>query len=87
MTAPQGQPAEISGIDVMRGLGEVIDRQFGPGCGKAVLPDGHFALMNKAPALDRMDEVIVDGRVAGTIYHGRLVHRLQSDTRTAAVVG
>jgi dihydroorotase len=27
------------------------------------------------------------GRVAGTIYHGRLVHRLQSDTRTAAVVG
>jgi phosphoadenosine phosphosulfate reductase len=48
---------------------EVIDRQFGPGCGGAVLRDGHFALMNKAPALDRMDEVIVDGKVAGTMRY------------------
>ncbi len=48
---------------------EVIDQQFGPGCGAAVLPDGHFALMNKAPALDRMDEVIVDGSVAGTLRY------------------
>lgn len=48
---------------------EVIDRQFGPGCGDAALREGHFALMNKAPALDRMDEIIIDGKVAGTLRY------------------
>ncbi len=48
---------------------EVVDRQFGPGCGAVVLPEGHYALMNKAPALDRMDEVIVDGSVVGTLRY------------------
>ncbi len=46
---------------------EVVDRQFGQGCGHAVLPEGHFSLINKAPALDRMDEVVVDGNVVGTL--------------------
>jgi phosphoadenosine phosphosulfate reductase len=48
---------------------EIIDRQFGSGCGEAVLKEGHFVLMNKAPGLDRMDEVIVDGNVAGTLRY------------------
>ena len=58
------RPASPYDIDLVR---EVVDRQFGPGCGAKVLPDGHFPLMNKAPALDRMDEVVVDGKVVGTL--------------------
>ena len=60
------RPATAHDVDHVR---EIIDRQFGPGCGEAVLRDGHFALMNKAPALDRMDEVIIDGKVAGTMRY------------------
>lgn len=45
----------------------LVDRQFGPGCGEALLPDGKLVLLNKAPDIDRMDEVIVDGRVVGAV--------------------
>ena len=45
----------------------VVDRQFGIGCGAAMLPEGKLVLMNKIPGLDRMDEVILDGEVAGTM--------------------
>lgn len=46
-----------------------VDAQFGEGTGRAVLPDGHVVLLNKAPALDRMDEVIADGAVLGTMRY------------------
>jgi phosphoadenosine phosphosulfate reductase len=65
---PPGDARPASPWDV-RLVREVVDRQFGPGCGAAVLPEGHFALMNKAPALDRMDEVMVDGTVTGTLRY------------------
>lgn len=65
---PPGDARPASAHDVTHAR-TVIDRQFGPGCGSAVLKDGHFALMNKAPALDRMDEIIVDGKVAGTLRY------------------
>lgn len=65
---PPGDARPASPWDV-RLVKEVVDRQFGPGCGAAVLPEGHFALMNKAPALDRMDEVMVDGTVTGTLRY------------------
>lgn len=48
---------------------EVLDRQFGHGCGRAALPDGKLVLMNKIPGLDRMDEVILDGEVVGTMRY------------------
>jgi phosphoadenosine phosphosulfate reductase len=65
---PPGDARPASRHDIAQAR-EVIDRQFGPDCGAAVLPEGHFALMSKAPALDRMDEVIIDGLVAGTLRY------------------
>jgi len=58
------RPAFESDIDRIRVL---IDRQFGPGTGRLILPDGHIVLLNKAPDIDRMDEVIVDGYVSGAV--------------------
>lgn len=60
------RPAFAHDIDLVR---RTIDAQFGDGAGKAVLPDGRVALMNKAPALDRMDEIIVDGAVVGSLRY------------------
>lgn len=54
--------------DVAR-IREVIDRTFGDGTGEAVLPEGHLVILNKCPAIDRMDEVLVDGTVAGTMRY------------------
>ncbi|MGC9307663.1 MAG: phosphoadenosine phosphosulfate reductase family protein, partial [Thermoplasmatota archaeon] len=44
-------------------LREVIQRQFGT----ALVPE--VVILNDAPAIDRMDEVIFDGRVAGTLRY------------------
>jgi phosphoadenosine phosphosulfate reductase len=60
------RPASAHDIALAR---SIIDRQFGEGCGRAAVPDGHFTVMNKAPALDRMDELIIDGKVAGTLRY------------------
>ncbi len=48
---------------------EIVDKQFGGGCGLALLPEGKLLIMNKIPGLDRMDEVIIDGKVAGTLRY------------------
>jgi phosphoadenosine phosphosulfate reductase len=55
------RPAFAHDIKFIRSL---ADRDFGPGCGKALLPEGRIVLLNKVPGLDRMDEIIVDGAVA-----------------------
>lgn len=44
-------------------LREVIERQFGA----AVVPE--VSILNDAPGIDRMDELIFDGRVAGTLRY------------------
>ncbi len=54
------RPAFAHDIDFIRSLAE---RDFGPGCGKALLPEGRIVLLNKVPGLDRMEEIIVDGTV------------------------
>ncbi len=54
------RPAFAHDIEFMRSLAE---RDFGPGCGKALLPEGRIVLLNKVPGLDRMEEIIVDGTV------------------------
>jgi phosphoadenosine phosphosulfate reductase len=46
-----------------------IDAQFGSGCGKELIPEDKIVLLNKAPALDRMDEIIIDGRVLGALRY------------------
>ena len=58
------RPAFESDIRRIRSL---IDTQFGDGTGKLVITDGRIVLLNKAPDIDRMDEVIVDGEVVGAV--------------------
>jgi len=48
---------------------ETVDRQFGAGTGLALVPEDKIVVMNKIPGLDRMDEVIIDGQVAGTLRY------------------
>ncbi|MDD1743964.1 MAG: phosphoadenosine phosphosulfate reductase family protein [Methanomassiliicoccales archaeon] len=53
----------------VRLIRKIVDRQFGEGCGLTLLPEGKPLIMNKIPGLDRMDEVIIDGAVAGTLRY------------------
>lgn len=65
LTPPaDARPGFPHDINVVRDL---VNRDFGDGAGEALLPDGHIVLMSKAPAVDRMDEVVVDGAVVGAI--------------------
>lgn len=81
------RPAFDHDIDLIRRL---ADEQFGEGCGSALLPEGHAVLLNKAPSLDRMDEIIEDGVVVAAARYdlGRgwvLVNRMQGAMRIAPV--
>jgi phosphoadenosine phosphosulfate reductase len=60
------RPAFENDLKLIR---EVIDSQFGPGCGKKIIPEDKIVIMNKAPSLDRMDEFIVDGKVQGALRY------------------
>lgn len=51
----------------LRLLRECMDGQFGPGCANRLIPRDKVVILNNAPAEDRMDEVIVDGSVAGAL--------------------
>ena len=67
LTPPaDARPAFDHDINMVRKL---VEKDFGEDAGKAMLPDGHIVLMSKAPAADRMDEVVVDGAVVGAIRH------------------
>ena len=48
---------------------EIVDKQFGLGSGKRIIPEETIVLLNKVPALDRMDEVIINGEVVGAIRY------------------
>jgi len=77
-------------VDLERIRGKA-DQQFGEGAGDALLPDGEMAVvLNKAPAEDRMDEVILDGQVVATMRYGllegwRLLPRVEGANRIAKV--
>ncbi|MGD1060848.1 MAG: phosphoadenosine phosphosulfate reductase family protein, partial [Methanomassiliicoccales archaeon] len=60
------RPASKADIALIR---EMADREFGPGTGLALLPDDEIVVMNKIPALDRMEEVVVDGEVVATLRY------------------
>lgn len=48
---------------------EAVDRQFGDGVGEKIFPKDKLILLNSTPALDRADEVIMDGHVLGLLKH------------------
>jgi len=89
LTPPgDARPAFESDITKLR---ELLDAQFGPGSGAAVIPEGCIVLLNKAPDIDRMDEVIVGGEVIGAVRyelaHGeRFLLRPQSAASLAPVL-
>lgn len=87
---PPGEvrPAFEHDIKMIRDL---VDRQFGEGSGLALLPEGHVVLLNKAPSLDRMDEIIIDGRTIASIRYdlGKkwvFINRMQSAMRISKVM-
>jgi phosphoadenosine phosphosulfate reductase len=65
---PPGDVRPASGADLHL-IRELADKEFGPGSGVALLPDGEIVIMNKIPALDRMEEVVVDGEVVATLRY------------------
>ena len=67
LTPPSdSRPAFDSDIENIRSL---VDKNFGEGAGISLLPKGHIVLMNKCPGLDRMDEIIIDGAIIGSIRY------------------
>ncbi len=48
---------------------DTLDSQFGAGCGDILIPEDKIVILNKAPSQDRMDEIILDGRVLGTLRY------------------
>lgn len=65
---PPGDARPAFPYDISR-VRALIDKQFGDGCGTAGIPDGRIVLLNKAPDLDRMDEIIVGGHVVGALRY------------------
>jgi phosphoadenosine phosphosulfate reductase len=61
---PPGDARPAFPADLER-LRRLIDHQFGEGTGIAAIPRGCIVLLNKAPDIDRTDEVIIGGAVAG----------------------
>ena len=60
------RPAFEANLKLLR---DVADLQFGPHCGEALVPPGRIVVLNKIPGLDRIDEVILDGRVVATLRY------------------
>jgi phosphoadenosine phosphosulfate reductase len=47
---------------------ELVSRQFGDSAGNSFIPDNHIVLLNRAPGLDTIDEIIINGAVIGSLY-------------------
>ena len=84
LTPPgDARPAFDHDIEMIR---EILDRDYGEGTGMAVIPDGHIVILNKAPSLDRMDEVVIDGAVIASLRYDmgsgwKFVSRMQGAYR------
>ena len=63
---PPGDARPAFPHDIER-IRDLIEGQFGTATGKLVVPEDNIVILNKAPDIDRMDEVIVGGHVVGTI--------------------
>ena len=67
LTPPgDARPAFPHDITMIKRL---MDDDYGPGAGEALLPEGHIVILSKAPALDRMDEVVVDGDIVASVRY------------------
>ncbi|MBO4568925.1 MAG: phosphoadenosine phosphosulfate reductase family protein, partial [Candidatus Methanomethylophilaceae archaeon] len=84
LTPPgDARPAFSHDLELIRGI---LDRDYGEGAGASVIPDGHPVILSKAPGLDRMDEVVVDGQVIATMRYDigagwKFVSRMQGAYR------
>ena len=84
LTPPSdARPAFDSDIERIRKL---VERNFGTYAGTSLLPEGHIVLLNKCPGLDRMDEIIIDGTIVGSIRYDigvgwKFITRLQGAMR------
>ncbi|MFX1518512.1 MAG: phosphoadenosine phosphosulfate reductase family protein [Promethearchaeota archaeon] len=65
------RPAFAHDIELIR---QTID-QYGAGVGRKVIPDKKLVVLNKAPALDRRNEIILDGIIIGALYFDILHQR------------
>ncbi len=85
LTPPgDARPAFPKDIKRIRAL---VDKQFGDGLGKLVIPDRRMALLNKAPDIDRMDEIILGGQVIGAVrYAIRTGERFMLRPESATVI-
>ena len=82
------RPAFPHDIELIK---DTADGQFGPGAGDALLPCGNIILLNKAPSIDRMDEIIVNGYAVANIRYdmgGRwvLLCRMRGAVRIGQVI-
>ncbi|MFX1466204.1 MAG: phosphoadenosine phosphosulfate reductase family protein [Promethearchaeota archaeon] len=59
------RPAFKHDIELIR---RTIDLQYGVEMGRKVVPDKKVVVLNKAPALDRRNEIILDGVIIGALY-------------------
>ncbi|MCG7840648.1 MAG: phosphoadenosine phosphosulfate reductase family protein [Methanomassiliicoccales archaeon] len=67
MTPPgDARPGFEYNLDLVRDL---LDQQFGPGSGEALLPHDQVFVMSKVPGLDRLDEIISNGAVVATLRY------------------
>ncbi|MCQ2056272.1 MAG: phosphoadenosine phosphosulfate reductase family protein [archaeon] len=84
---PPGEirPAFDHDINLIR---KIVDSQYGDGVGLLIIPENHVVLLNKMPSLDRMDEIIIDGKPIASMRFdlGRgwvFINRMQSAMRMA----
>lgn len=65
LTPPgDARPAFDADLELLR---SVIARQFGPQAAEQLFPRDKLVVLNRVPALDRADEVILDGSVVGLL--------------------
>ncbi|MEM2943608.1 MAG: phosphoadenosine phosphosulfate reductase family protein [Methanomassiliicoccales archaeon] len=50
-------------------ISDIVDNQFGTGCSQHLIPSNSLILLNKIPAIDRMDEIIVNGEIVGSLRY------------------
>jgi len=68
----------------LKRIRESVDRAFGSGLGVFLIPEDKIVVLNNSPSLDKMDEVIIDGLVIGSIvYDLRRGWRYQARLETA----
>lgn len=88
LTPPgDARPAFPHDVKMIRDL---LDDDYGTGAGEALLPEGHVVILSKAPALDRMDEVVVDGDIVASVRYDmgsgwKVILRMQGAHRLAKV--